>query len=474
MLESRTRGISTLQGLIILFILPMWFLFSVYIAVDWVNKMNYSQVNFPLYSLGVILASLLSFGQLERSMPRGSNRFQWVDAVRSANSSIFILALVLFGIVFATKDKAISRLFLGTFITSTWFLLLPLNRYLPEWLSSIVFRGKNTMRTILVGNVSTTKNLDDWVLDRPPLGMNIIGLVTYEEDRNENGEGSSIPILGDAKDFEKIVEDNQVHQVILLETRRSKTWVSFIMKSSIHAGCRILILNNWEEYFNLPLTPVKEGDHTFFTLQDEPLENPLNRIVKRILDLTISIPVVLLILPLFSVIVKCFQLIQSSGPLLFRQERSGFYKRKFNIYKFRTMELSPEKSDQEAEQATRDDTRIYPFGKYLRQSSLDELPQFVNVMLGEMSIVGPRPHLLQHDEEFRKMVEIYRIRHFVKPGITGLAQSQGYRGEIKNVENIRERIRLDLEYIHNWSVWLEIGIILRTLAQVIFPPKSAY
>lgn len=474
MLESRTRGILTLQGLIVLFILPLWFLFQVYIAVDWVHKMNYSQVNFPLYSLGVILASLLSFGQLDRAMPRGPNRFQWVYAVRSANTSIFILALVLFGIVFATKDKAISRLFLGTFITSTWFLLLPLNRYLPEWLSSIVFRGKNTVRTILVGSVNATKNLDDWVLNRPPLGMNILGLVTHEEDGNVNDEESSLPIIGDAKDFDTIIEDNEVQQVILLETRRSKTWVSFIMRSSIRAGCRILILNNWEEYFHSPLTAVKEGDHTFFTLQDEPLENPLNRIVKRIIDLSISIPVVLFILPPFSLFVKCFQLVQSSGPLLFRQERSGFYKRKFNIYKFRTMQLSPEKSDQEAEQATRDDSRIFPFGKYLRQSSLDELPQFVNVMLGEMSIVGPRPHLLQHDEEFRKMVDIYRIRHFVKPGITGLAQSQGYRGEIKNVENIRERTRLDLEYIHNWSVWLEIGIILRTLAQIIIPPKSAY
>ncbi len=474
MLESRTRGILTLQGLIVLFILPLWFLFQVYIAVDWVNKMNYSQVNFPLYSLGVILASLLSFGQLDRAMPRGPNRFQWVNSVRNTNSSIFILALVLFGIVFATKDKAISRLFLGTFITSTWFLLLPLNRFLPELLSSIVFRGKNNVRTILVGSVNATKNLDDWVLNHPPLGMNILGLVTYEDEGNESGEESSLPILGDAKDFDKILEDNQIHQVILLETRRSKTWVTFIMRSSIYSGCRILILNNWEEYFDLPLTAVKEGSHTFFTLQDEPLENPLNRLIKRVIDLSISIPVVLIVLPPFLVIVKCFQLLQSPGPLFFQQERSGFFKRKFNIYKFRTMQLSPEKSDQEAEQATRDDSRIFPFGRYLRQTSLDELPQFVNVMLGEMSVVGPRPHLLQHDEEFRKMVEIYRIRQFVKPGITGLAQSQGYRGEIKNVENIRERIRLDLEYIHNWSIWLEIGIILRTISQVIIPPKSAY
>ena len=474
MLESRTRGILTLQGLIILFILPLWFLLQVYIAVDWVHKMKYVQVNFPLYLLGIILASLLSFNQLDRTMPYGPNRFQWVGAVRSTNSSIFILGFVLFAIVFATKDKAISRLFLGTFIASTWFLLLPLNRYLPEWLSSIVFRGENTVRTILVGSVNATKNLESWVLNRPPLGMNILGLVTYEKDENESEEKSAIPILGNANDFERIIDEKQIQQVILLETRRSKTWVSFIMRNSIRAGCRILILNNWEEYFDLPLTAVKEGDHTFFTLQDEPLENPLNRFIKRILDLTISIPVVLFILPPFLVIVKCFQLIQSSGPLLFRQERSGFRNRKFNIYKFRTMQLPSENSAQEAEQATREDSRIYPFGKYLRQTSLDELPQFVNVMLGEMSVVGPRPHLIQHDEEFREMVEIYRIRHFVKPGITGLAQSQGYRGEVKDIENIRERIRLDLQYIHNWSVWLEIGIILRTFFQVIIPPKSAY
>ncbi len=137
------------------------------------------------------------------------------------------------------------------------------------------------------------------------------------------------------------------------------------------------------------------------------------------------------------------------------------------------MYFQPEKSDQakeETRQASEGDARIFSFGQFMRKTSLDEFPQFINVLQGNMSVVGPRPHMTEHDEQFKRLVEIYRTRHFVKPGITGLAQTYGYRGEITSVDLIEERIRLDLQYINNWS----IGLIFKTIVQILFPPRSAY
>jgi exopolysaccharide biosynthesis polyprenyl glycosylphosphotransferase len=304
--------------------------------------------------------------------------------------------------------------------------------------------------------------------------VRVVGLVTYDgEEKTENGAG--IPIIGHVSNFAEILNKNEAGQAILLETRRSKAWVNFVVSTCYREGCRLLILNPWEEYFNQPLTPIDEGAHTFFTMQVEPLENPFNRFLKRVVDIAVSLPVVVLVLPMLSLFVAIGHRIQAPGPLVYRQSRSGLRGRTFTIFKFRSMHhYEQPEGDNTTEQAKKRDTRIFPFGHFLRRTSLDEFPQFLNVLKGNMSLVGPRPHMPEHDELFKQLVEIYRTRHFVKPGITGLAQYRGYRGEITDPELLRERIRLDLEYINNWSIWLDLGLILRTATQVFIPPESAY
>jgi lipopolysaccharide/colanic/teichoic acid biosynthesis glycosyltransferase len=138
------------------------------------------------------------------------------------------------------------------------------------------------------------------------------------------------------------------------------------------------------------------------------------------------------------------------------------------------MHISEANAKNVAKQATKGDSRIYAFGAFLRKTSLDELPQFINVLLGEMSVSGPRPHLIDHDREFSEKLQVYYTRHFVKPGITGLAQSLGLRGEINEPEHLTKRIAYDITYINTWSFWLDLKIMLRTAKAVIFPPKSAY
>lgn len=471
MIKDRTHGLLTMQMLVMLVLLPLWFMLAVFVAVEIFGKIHYGQITYLIYIMGIMAAAFFNYNAFKRSIPRGPRRFQLVEVIRQTNKDIFVLALVLFGIVFATKDKAISRIFLGTFIIGTWWLLLILNRYLLGWLSRLVFGGESTMNTVLVGSGRTTRSLLDWINHQSPIGIKILGLVTYKEVESRN---PFIPIIGEISELENIIREQKVHQVLLLETRYSKEWVNHVTETCLRAGCRLLIYNPWEEYFDHPLKVVTEGEHTFFTTRDEPLENPINRFLKRALDIAVSLPVVFLVLPPLCLLVKLRQNVQSPGPLFHKQERSGIQGRHFNIIKFRTMDQAPPDSADQARQAKPDDERIYPFGKFMRRRSLDEFPQFFNVLLGSMSVVGPRPHLIEHDQEFSRLVDIYRTRHFIKPGITGLAQLKGFRGEITDVEHIRERIRFDLEYIGMWSIWLDIGIIMKTVNQLIVPPRSAY
>ncbi len=474
MINSRTRGLTTLLTFSLLVIMPAWFILLTLLAESFGLEILLHQINFPLYLLGIAGACLLFVNYESPTPPRGSGSFLFVAAVRKANTTILILALVLFGIVFATKDKAISRIFLGLYISSSWLLLLALHRYMPMIFSNLLFRGKNTINTILAGNPWRAEKLQDWILDHPPLGMKVLGLVSYGEVEDEN---LKLPILGHISEFEQLLAQYEIHQVILLESRNSKAWVNYIVDTCYREGCRILILNQWEDFFDQKLTAVEEGQHTFFTLQDEPLENPVNRVLKRLLDWLVALPVVLLALPFFILIIKYYQIRQAPGPLFYRQKRSGFKGRTFSIFKFRSMYCQPEKSEtaqDETQQAREGDTRVFPFGQFMRKTSLDEFPQFINVLQGNMSVVGPRPHMTEHDEQFKRLVEIYRTRHFVKPGITGLAQTFGFRGEITSVDLIEERIRLDLQYINNWSIWLDIGLIFKTIKQILFPPRTAY
>jgi len=209
----------------------------------------------------------------------------------------------------------------------------------------------------------------------------------------------------------------------------------------------------------------------FISLRAEPLENPWNRTLKRLIDVLVALPVIVFVLPIASAIVWFFQRIQSPGPLFYSQPRAGLQNREFMIYKFRTMHCN---HGLVARQATQNDDRIYPAGRWFRKLSIDELPQFLNVLKGEMSVVGPRPHLIEHNEQFARIMDGYRIRSYIKPGITGMAQIQGFRGETRTEEDIIRRVEWDIYYLENWSPSLDLEIIFKTFWHVVTPPQTAY
>jgi putative colanic acid biosynthesis UDP-glucose lipid carrier transferase len=193
-------------------------------------------------------------------------------------------------------------------------------------------------------------------------------------------------------------------------------------------------------------------------------------VFKRMEDIILSLFILLLISPLL-IIISLAVKITSPGPVIFRQTRYGMDGKPIKVWKFRSMVVM--ENDTEVKQATKDDVRVTAVGKFLRRTSLDELPQFFNVLFGEMSIVGPRPHAVSHNEQYRSLIEGYMLRHKVKPGITGWAQINGWRGETDTLDKMEKRIEFDLEYIRSWSVWLDLKIIIMTIFKG-FVNKSAY
>jgi lipopolysaccharide/colanic/teichoic acid biosynthesis glycosyltransferase len=282
------------------------------------------------------------------------------------------------------------------------------------------------------------------------------------------------PWLGRVADLPRLVEERQIGQVLLLEPPASDFAARAIIEVCREFGCRLLLRDNVAERYTHPLVPIVEDGRYFYTLQEEPLEDPLNRVLKRLFDVVVSLPIVVFVLPLLCAWVWWMQRRQAPGPLFHARERLGWQGERFRMYKFRSMRVAADDDLAEAKQASREDERVFPFGRFLRKRSLDEFPQFWNVLIGQMSVVGPRPYMPRLDESFRQQTRGYRTRYFVKPGITGLAQSLGYRGEVLEHEMLTRRVSWDVYYITHWSVWLDLQIVLRTLAQVLRPPRTAY
>jgi Undecaprenyl-phosphate glucose phosphotransferase len=234
-------------------------------------------------------------------------------------------------------------------------------------------------------------------------------------------------------------------------------------------GVPVVLFADAETEMILSLPQVKSGGMRGLEIQRAPLSFP-DRVVKRALDLVVAGGALTLLSPLMALTAMAIRL-QNDGPILFRQDRKGFGGRPFGIYKFRTMSVMENGAD--IRQVEKDDCRVTRLGRFLRRTSIDELPQLFNVLRGDMSVVGPRPHALAHDNFYDRLITSYAFRQRVKPGITGWAQVNGFRGETREVERMTGRVAHDLWYIEHWSIWLDFRILVKT-ATMIFFDKNAY
>ncbi|HVU24832.1 MAG TPA: exopolysaccharide biosynthesis polyprenyl glycosylphosphotransferase [Opitutus sp.] len=411
-----------------------------------------------------------------RDLARLATRFHvmnWTDAARVAGRQATLMALLTFTMMFATQDRSISRLFLGTFLVWSWLGLTVLNARLPQVLARVVFQKGNRLPTVFIGRTGSFERLNDWIANKQPLGIHPVGVLA-EEEPPVGVRPANVPWLGGLGELARVLEQRHVAQVVALEFPATDAEARGIIALCQEHGCRLLIHNNIEERYTHPLVPMTEEGRHYYTLQEEPLEDPLNRLLKRAFDLAIALPVVVLLLPPLAAWVAAMQWRQAPGPLFHMRPRRGMRGDTFAMLKFRSMFVGDGDAAAEVQQASEADARVFPFGRFMRRRSLDEFPQFWNVLRGDMSVVGPRPYMPMLDEEFRQQTKAYRTRHLVKPGITGLAQSMGLRGEILEREMLGRRLYWDVHYITHWSLWLDLQITARTLWQVFVPPKSAY
>ncbi len=463
MVTQRTEGLYRLFLFCQIVIVAVLFWFGVWIMVTFYSPGG--ELTWRRYG---IYCGVLVLGMVLEALSRSKNYFLQNELLRphrlSLRQTVASIGLLVLYLI-ATKDAFISRIFFFNFVPWLYVALLFSHYYLPSLLARGIFRREE--RTLLVGPGRNAAQLQDWLLRKAEIGLRTIGLVS--DDKIDNSE-TGIAMLGTSDQLQKVIREHAITQVILLEFPRL-TESKNIIETCDQLGIRLFILSDLEELLRHSVTHFEDGGFRFIGLREEPLENPLNRFFKRAIDFAIAMPVMLFIFPVLALVVFVTQRVQSPGPLFHVQSRAGMQNRQFNIYKFRTM-----RPDHEAllRQAREGDDRVYPIGKWFRRFSLDEVPQFWNVLRGDMSIVGPRPHLIEHNEQFAQLMGNYQVRTFVKPGITGLAQVRGFRGEARNNEDIQNRVACDIEYLENWNLSLECGIILRTFAQLIFPPCSAY
>jgi len=475
MIDARARGLANIHAALMTLVVGAvfwaWALVNLNTHVPYVHMSPYG--NIVPYFLCAIVGMLLSARDVSRRL---AARFHLPDlggAARLAFRQVALMALLIFAMMFATQDHSVSRLFLGTFLVWCWLTLAVMNARVPGRLARFIFQKGHRLPTVFIGQPGSFAKVREWAANKEPLGIYPVGLLSPERPP-AGPDALSVPWLGTPADLPRVLGERLVGQVIMLELPANDLEASGVINACRDQGCRLLIHSNIEERYTQPLVPITEEGRHFYTLQEEPLEDPINRLVKRSFDLAVAIPVVALLLPPLCAWVAIMQRLQAPGPLFHARDRRGKQGRIFCMLKFRSMYIGPENAAAESMQALSEDQRIFPFGRFMRRRSLDEFPQFWNVLVGEMSIVGPRPYMPLLDEEFRQQTEGYRTRNLVKPGITGLSQSLGFRGAVLEEEMVRRRVYWDVYYISHWSLWMDLQITSRTLWQVIVPPETAF
>ncbi|WP_241502262.1 exopolysaccharide biosynthesis polyprenyl glycosylphosphotransferase [Hymenobacter glacialis] len=322
-------------------------------------------------------------------------------------------------------------------------------------------------RIIILGYNSLSRKLAAHLAIEEP-NARIVGFI---DETGNVPKVSSMPVFSGISNTMHIAGMQNITEIFSTVMPEDNNEIYQLMKQADKALIRFRIVPNFASVINRPVHMDYIRDIPILSERKEPLEEVINRVQKRIFDIAISSVAIVFVLswlaPLLSLIIYA----TSPGPVFFAQWRNGKNNRPFRCFKFRSMAVS---SESDSRQATRNDVRVTSIGRFMRKTSLDEFPQFINVLLGNMSIVGPRPHMLEHTKRFSAQEEHYMVRQFAKPGITGWAQTNGYRGEITDVKQIQKRVQYDLWYLENWSLALDLKITFLTIYNGLKGDSKAY
>ena len=328
-------------------------------------------------------------------------------------------------------------------------------------------KGYNFKRIVIVGAGKNGMELYQVMKDDLSYGFNVRGFFDDNMALNE-----ALPnYLGNTDEVEAYVLSHDIDEIYCTLPGTNDGKIARLLNFAEKHMVRFYIVP--EFYRNVKKSMVMEVMESIplLTIRREPLQSMYNRCLKRAFDLLFSTVVLVTIYPILYLVLGLLIKLSSPGPVLFKQKRTGLYGRDFECFKFRTMRVNAEA---DTLQAVKDDPRKTRIGDFLRKSNLDEFPQFVNVFLGDMSVVGPRPHMLKHTEQYSALIDKYMVRHLVKPGVTGWAQVTGYRGETKTLEQMEGRVKRDVWYIENWTFFLDLKIIVVTVLNMFKGEKNAY
>lgn len=369
---------------------------------------------------------------------------------------LFLLANFLY---FGLSNEVYGRINIIFYVSAAFFIVLLFKLFIYYFLKYFRINYAGNYRNVLVIGDKTEK-LVSFFEENPDYGYIVSGRFKSDEIRHDNFDH-----------FFKFSKENKINEIYISVSSFTDKEVNRIVSFADNNLMKIKLLIDRKNFFARNLTTDFYGDIPVVSLRNFPLDDVNNRIIKRTFDILFSSFVILFILswltPILAILIK----IESNGSVFFKQKRNGINFKEFMCFKYRSMQVN---NTSDTEQVTKGDARVTKIGGFLRKTSLDELPQFINVLLGDMSVVGPRPHMVNQSQEFAKTIDKFTVRHFVKPGITGLAQISGCRGEVETRQDIIKRVRYDIYYSVNWSILFDVKIIFKTVVNAISGEEKAY
>ena len=402
---------------------------------------------------------------------------RWIEFFYNVTKLVTLQVFLSFLMLKFLTDSVGMFKFMLVFYVCEW-LLFYLLRVVCCWLLQIWrSKGGNARTVLFVGNDDSLRSLY-MKLSQSVTGYHVLG---YYADAPMKRPVDGLKYLGTINDLNAGMHarmctsdpesaKGRIDDVYCSLSHDEGKQIRLLEVFCDHSLTRFFYVPHSFSEYGLPLRPVRIGDTIAYTNRFQPLLKVGNRVMKRMFDVAVSLCVCICLIPIIIVVGIIIKL-QSPGPIFFRQQRTGINGKTFKVIKFRSMHVN---KDADSVQATEHDPRKFKFGDFMRRANIDELPQFFNVLKGDMSIVGPRPHMLRHTELYGHLINEYAVRLFCKPGITGFAQVSGFRGETKELWQMQGRVNADIWYIEHWSMGLDLRIIFKTAMQVFVHDEQAY
>ncbi len=466
MMSHREKGLRLLHtGLNIVLASVLFWVLAFSLFTDLRSGEFFAASRYLLYNFLVGLALAMDCMRATGIRLSGADIQPAFAVLRLTFRQVTTTLLFLLVFFFAVKDATISRLFLSIYLVALFVVLWISNGWLLPGLARLLFSGHHRQKALLVGTAAHAARHRHWLKRKQMSGLRLIGRV----GGTDSDPDCLVEHLGLFEDLDTLCTSLQPAVILFMDLPADVEEFSRRRGICDRHGARLLNLWDYSDETGDPVMIQYDDGMHLVSVRNEPLQSPINRLMKRILDIAVSLAVACTVLPPLALLVWLLHRVQAPGPLFFRQTRTGRGGHPFAILKFRTMYCF---EHDETRQAVPHDARVFPAGRWLRRFGLDEFPQFLNVLASDMSIVGPRPHLPAHDYDFCQLAGTYKVRNYIKPGITGLAQVRGLRGLVNSSEDVVKRTASDLYYLEHWSVILDLTIIVQTAGTVLRAPSN--